>query len=139
MSCFVVSNAHISAMLRFVAAKTHSKSLYLLESGERDSRGEWLSMLNIDHANAVGQALLQLNVDAWNYRYQQNVYEPQFEFQPKGFIPSAVGMLKLCRCYAYQVCELDDYAITPAGRMLDCMMGHAISQLPGYDDLPWDV
>jgi hypothetical protein len=52
---------------------------------------------------------------------------------------SPMQIIKLCRCFNYQACEVDDYIRTPAASMINTIINVAISNLPGYDDLKWSV
>lgn len=129
MSAYVVSDAHINAIVAFCAGQ---------------ARGDWpgaglimqdLSrFLQFNTANELGEALLAANVASVNYRYKEQGGVPVFQYKPQK-VPSAVEVLKLLDCLEYQSCERPDYLDKEgAFWLLQAIRRAAIRVLPGYEE-----
>lgn len=168
MSAFVVSTAHIDAMVR--AGMDGHDSLHWYWGNP--SRHEQLT-----HANAsdVGAMLLAENVRSVEYRYsppgREAIYGEGWE-TPEQDLPGTlfsvevvpgltveapeylrpyryplgkvralepVAVLKLIRCFEYQSCETDDWKESQAFAYCEALTVRMIHQLPGYDDAPWGL
>ena len=51
----------------------------------------------------------------------------------------AVAVLKACQCYGYQACELNNYELSVAARIIGAIMSRAISMLPDYHAARWEI
>lgn len=123
MSAFIVSDNTIHAVLSFMSMyKAH---LY--------EKGAPL------HLNDVGQVLLDENYRSVNYRYGENETPRKYVFIAQALPLTAVEVLKLIDCIAYQSCECDDWEHTRAYRLLQRIRNWVIAQLAGYDAAKWHI
>ena len=113
MSAWIVSKAHIDAMLRF--AIQHKVSMYA--DGRRlDPAAE---------PDQIGQALVRECVESVRYRYQDDTDETlpgpvdlywrqPYIYEPRGRMPTLPEALSLVLSYDYQSCEHPSWKRTPA-------------------------
>lgn len=50
-----------------------------------------------------------------------------------------VAVLKLARSYGYQCCEFSGWSNSDGCRQMELAQEHAITNLPGYHDAPWEI
>lgn len=130
MSAFVVSHAHINALVSWA---NHFKRKTRLSSSTL-----------ADHPEMLGQLLLDANIDSVNYRYAHNKdaqCEPEtFTWQPsKARELSAVEALKALVCLDYQSCERPDWEEKQAAKIIAQLKSAAISELEGYEAATWCI
>jgi len=125
MSAFVCSKNHIAAVAAFGA----SKNAYLGSS--------YASF------DSIYKALAEANVRSVCRRYGDDADEysgilapPDSRRSPKC---SAVEVVKLCQCLAYQCSEAEDWKDSAASGLLDGILSAAINALPGYDEAKWAI
>ena len=130
MSAFLVSDKHITEILRFASGK-----------GNIYYNGETLDLTTPDGIQKVGQILVNENYRSLNARYGSVNLSHVFQYEPFSMRPimAAVEVIKLCHCYDYQACETDDYYETPTHSIVDAIKECAIRALPGYDDAEWSI
>ena len=131
MSAFLVSDKHITEMLRFASAN----------DGRVYCGGEWLDLRVQENAQKVGQILVDENYRSLTSRYSRPNEPHTFQHNFLAFRPimDAVEVVKLCHCYNYQACETDDYYETPAHQIVSAIQDCAIRVLPGYDKAEWCI
>ncbi len=141
MSAFIVSKAHITAMLR--AAIQYCPDMYW--------KGGRLAGSNLD---LVGQMLLDQCVASVRYRYSDSAPDDlpgptNLEWQtpyiwearwshPWTRVPEAIEALKLVRCYEYQSCENPEWEASEAKDFCETLRIQLISALPGYEEAAWE-
>jgi hypothetical protein len=158
MSAFVVSKAHIDAMIRRGLALAHYGPLFWYAKDFRDIQGlgydevkKLTRTLTDETADAVGQMLIDECVKSVSYRYQDdkltNLPGPtnaywlipyQYQMSWGARMPNPVEALKLISCYEYQSCEHPEWHDSEAKRFCESLRHHMIAMLPGYDDAPWE-
>lgn len=141
MSAFIVSKAHISAMLR--AALIHDRSF----SWYHNKTYRQLAGSDLDK---VGQMLLDQCVASVRYRYPNeedpddlpgpisNEWQVPFSFRPLGRVPTPVEALKLIRCYDYQSCENPEWETSEAKAFCDTLFVCLVHAVPGYEEAGWE-
>lgn len=131
MSAFVVSDAHINAIVNFtlICAPAYKLSGYSFQ-GEYH---EWPS------PEKLGQILLDENVRSVNARYSNKTEPDTFVFKRTWKAVSAVTMLKALDCLDYQSCESSDWEDTLAYRLIEVMRQWTIGRLPGYEEAEWGI
>ncbi len=159
MSAFVVSEAHIDALihagLALAGADLQLRPLRWLTSGEE------VRTLTPATAQRTGTMLYAENTRSFNYRYTESCPPLPYTFRPMPFTPNPTVLLKVIRCYEYQACETDDWSFSetasfcrqlrirllrhiPEARHLtgqehDSRLLPAIAALPGYQNSPWEI
>lgn len=122
MSVVIVSNEHISAMLRFAFG-----------SGWADS--DFRTQLQ-----SAADCLREENTDSYNERYPQDqiACEPcVIDFtQPER---SPVEVLKLIQCYDGNSDQLGTYQMSRAADQIRSIRSKAIQKLAGYDAARWEI
>lgn len=141
MSAFVVSKSHIDAMLRVGRGRSPNYlSWYHNESFHE---------LTIDNADEVGQMLLDENVRSVSCRYPDDGITElpgptgagwviPYVFYMMGRRPTPVQALKLIKCYEYQSCEHPEWKGSEARSFCEALRSVLISELPGYEEAPWE-
>jgi hypothetical protein len=134
MSCYVVSNIHISAILRYAAEAR--LTLYPAARG-----GEPWRAASVTVRQELGEMIQSLNVDAMRERYPDSFAEESVRlFLLEKAAPRApVEVIKLIDGLTYQLCGLEDWDTTDAGRILLNIRDHAITKLPGYSEAQWSL
>lgn len=138
MSAFVVNKSHINAM---VQAASHARLGWYHDKQFRQ--------VNSDNIDAVGQMLLDENVKSVGYRYEDSqltnlpgmadaeyLIPFQSHFVYKRLKP--VELIKIITCYEYQSCEHPEWHTSEAKVFCESLKSDAISNLPGYDEAPWE-
>jgi hypothetical protein len=129
MSCFVVSNAHIDALVSVTQRNGFS---YYYD-------GDWKGRNNTTAAK-IGQILLNQNLRSYNSRYREDNKPVSYGYPcQKVFNYSTVELLKACNCYDYQACETHDYEKTEAKAIITAIKEHLIRELDGYEDADWEI
>lgn len=134
MSAWILPDRHLNTLVAWAAR--HSVAYY-----RDDVRHE----INGDEAR-VAAVLYAANVRSVNHRYDETTPTGGYLYrQPTQPLPSPLEILKMCDCYDYQACEVDDYDYrSEAWQIVDTIRGHAICTLPGYREaqhcwpLGWD-
>lgn len=144
MSAFIVNKSHINAMLQgaFATGAKHNWRFGWNHNGERHE----LTPFNADE---IGQMLLDENTKSVSYRYEDSPmtdlpgpaggeYLLPFEFHPLGKVPKPIEVLSITNCYEYQSCEHEEWEASDAKAFCDTLIAHAVRDLPGYDEAPWE-
>jgi hypothetical protein len=161
MSAFVVSDAHIDAMVTMAAKHDHhcllpSPNWAALEEAfpgafSHPARRSGALMLNQNVAKAypseLGRALLLANIASLRARYkrpeQQKEHDAsEAEAMAYAHAPSLIepaSAIKQGQCFAYQACERDDWDSSWARKFCDQFEKTMIQALPGYEAAPWGI
>lgn len=147
MSAWIVSHAHIDALLTFVEQEKISLPLSGTPTDAIAIKG--------GGATAIGRILLAENLRSVLHRYPNDTEETcpgtegetvaGYTFKPFKDLPNmpsgqaCVWVLKACHCLDYQCCETDDWKETQAFRILETIESAAIRRLPGYNEAPWGI
>lgn len=161
MSAFIVSKAHIDALVRTAlhgpmgvgrAGGWEPLVYYVpLEQGtmvKRDVRFD---------ADEIGRMLWQANYDSVAYRYGHKTVEERdaafivtqdwinnytadvrWPVYPRQLLTHAAA-LKALECYVYQSSERDDWDKSEAAQFCRHLQTWLIQTLPGYDAAPWEI
>lgn len=140
MSAFVVTEAHIRAIISAVVAASHLSSKLYVSGAVGETTGPIYDLTSIKTLNEIGRTLWAANVDSVLHRYPDD--KPDEHDDPATFTFRAVRVpplqaLKLIQCLDYQSCELDEWPHSLARRILHAMTATLISALPGYDAAAW--
>lgn len=165
MSAFVVEDEHISALVN--AADHHARRghgqfhwyakdedgatvHYELSRTGEDSvepaytvRPEYSSSdyaypehIKVSFAS-LGAMLLAENMRSVNDRYDEDDVEHIYQHSALHVTP--VATLKATQCYEYQSCEHEGWETSAAKAFCEALTHSIISDLPGYEDAPWDL
>lgn len=130
MSCYVVSQKHISAILRW-ACRNNLKAGW----GGNPSR----------YAYQPGQEqeafdlLYAANVKSVNERYNETSIESGPSYLSYAPELTPIEVIKACDCLAYQCDEWSGFEGSDADRILRSIKEAAIQRLPGYDAASWSI
>ncbi len=131
MSAYILSNSHIDALLTYAQSKLIT---FYIDGMIFDARKQ-------DDINKIGQILVNTNHESVNERYNENdladEYKFRFDFQHSHM--KAVQVLKACGCYDYQACEIKNYLMSLACKIIQTIRMEAIHNLPGYSDAEWSI
>jgi len=126
MSAFIVTKAHVAAIVRW----------YERSGGLRTHHDAPLP-------ETLAAMLYAENVRSVNHRYSHHAPDEPLAFSVRdiGIAPdlTPVQAIKAIHCLRYQSCECEDFDTTPSAKMLDRMESWGVSHLPGYDDAPWCI
>ena len=131
MSAFLVSDAHLCAIVNF-AALAFARDNYMPHGIPVTTEPQKL-----------GELLYAANVASVDYRYpaQANETAPKWKLQPSPLAVNSphflVPFLKLLDCLEYQSCERNDWEQSQAYKAIQALRCKAISKLPGYEAAPW--
>ena len=122
MSCFVVPDFHIDALVSWAVANHAGAFIDGL-----DPRG-------------LAAALYLANCTAYRERYGEDPSENYiFTMRPEVHAMSAVQILKACACLEYQCSDWTDYPGSVAQRAIERIRDHAITYVPGYRAAAWTL
>ena len=144
MSCFIVSRAHIDALV--TAAIFGVAENRLLDGFHRPYFKN--RPLEAGHVHILGQWLWCENVASYRARYPNDPTEfaeymytfptSKGSLNPPSLRP-AIEVIKLIHCYEYQSCEHDGWESSDARKFCTSLLSAVISSLPGYDAAPWGI
>lgn len=127
MSAFQCSEKHVGALTR--ALFDHSP--YSEIDGGRVRDSQWVRIFD---------ALARENCRSLAARYSQHEFSPvvsearEVTDYPK---ESAINIIKLARCFAYQACEHAGWDSSSVRIALLELVSAVAGDLPGYDAAPW--
>ncbi len=130
MSCFVVSQKHLSAIVRW--ANVHN-----LKAG-------WIAAeRRFVYTPGKEQELVDLlyaaNTKSVNARYKESHPEHGFEYDLSAPMLTPVEVLKACDCITYQSGEWSGFKGSEAERAVQDIKQAAVRRLPGYEEAPWEI
>lgn len=144
MSAFVVSNAHINAMIDAgMLVRCRPFTWY-----PKDKTGP--KQLTYENASEVGQMLLDECIASVSCRYGEDgltelpgpanaEWVIPYKYKRMANPPTPVEVLKLIDCYRYQSCEHPEWDDSEAHCFSKALQARTIDLLPGYDEAPWEL
>ena len=133
MSAFICSPEHIGAIAHFLVKDSYY---------ERRFGG----------LKKVVEALVDTNIESVEYRYSdiKGISVEEFigmtrnELVREAIRPtkrrySPIEVAKLAFSYQYQSCEHPGWKDSKAYEIVECVIGQAVREMPGYEAAPWAV
>lgn len=134
MSCFIVSDKHISSILKFADRPQYGAPARIW-TNEREYQ-IWQTVV----INKVGQILVNQNYASYAALYEgESVTPHEFTYNEQVTRLTPVEIIKLCNAYEYQSDNTPDYSNTPAHKIIKAILDRAINELPGYDAAEWAI
>jgi hypothetical protein len=139
MSAFLVSDRHITEMLRFAsgAGRDH------ITTRVYHSGGVVMTLAMPDELEKAGQVLVNQNYKSMAALYGDEKYKEshKYKYEPVPFcdLLPAVQIIKLCDCYNYQASETGDYYQTLAYSIVRAIRDRVVECLPGYEAAEWSI
>lgn len=129
MSAYVVSDAHIRALITWAAMHRVS---YYWQDARREVRGD---------APRTASVLYAENVRSVNARYNdcESAHGFRYSFSAADIRREPVAILKACHGYMYQACEASGWEESEAHAIIRAIEGAAVRSLPGYDAAQWEI
>lgn len=127
MSAFIVSPKHLNTIITFA-----------VRNGTYSFDGNGYRYVKDDPQHFV-DVLATANQESVSERYGDDDLATKVKYRPINITPAPVAVLKLCDCFDYQACEVDNYDSTPAAKIIQAIRKEAIRQLAGYDDAKWSI
>jgi hypothetical protein len=122
MSCFVVPDFHIDALVSWAIANHASAFIDGLTPA------------------ALARELYCANCVAYRERYGEDVGEEyRYTYRPAAHAMPAAQVLKACACLEYQCSDWTDYPGSVAQRAVERIREHAITYVPGYRTAAWTL
>lgn len=122
MSCFIVPDFHIDALVSWAVANHASAFI--------DGRTPWELAAEMHRANCF----------AYGERYGELVGEEyRYTFRPEVHAMPAAQVLKAVACLEYQCSDWTNYPGSVAQRALERIRDHAITLVPGYRAAAWTL
>ena len=122
MSCFVVPDFHIDALVSWAVANHASAFIHDLTPRE------------------LAAELHLANCAAYRERYGEAPGESYtFTMRPEVHAMPAVQVLKACECFDYQASSWSKYYGSPAQLAVDRIRTRAIALVPGYRAADWTL
>jgi hypothetical protein len=144
MSTFLVSTAHIDALINAAMSRRRSQGWERLKWYHNEERR------TIDETNAsdVGADLVRMNYAAVSYRYRragdwdgQPSYPETYRYTggDHGHVYNPVVILKAIYCFEYQCSDHPNWAGSSQQAFCAALRMHVIEWLPGYDAAPGEI
>lgn len=131
MSCYLVSDDHINAMISW--AQWNNVEFRVKIGFEPACRVDY---------DFVRQELRKTNEKSYQTRYAHRD-DISMEHEPvigkSGPALPAIEILKLCACYDYQACEFDGWKTSDAKAFVQYLRNEVTRALPGYEQAPWSI
>ncbi len=146
MSAYIVSKAHIDAIVTFAVRGTRRVGT-VKRLAEDTGHGEFVST-SVYTPSQIGAALWAENHASVDYRYSESTPVPTYAFRPKCHghagtkstrLLMPLDIIKLCQSLKYQSCEHPGWEASFASDFLKRVIAAAISALPGYDNAFWGI
>ena len=119
MSCFVVSDFHVDALVSWAVA--HRAPAFPRAMSP----------------SALAAALAEANRAAYRERYGEQCEDAARYVARRAVDISPVQIIKACDCLDYQCCDWSGWEASTAKQLLDRIRQHAVGLLPGYDEAAW--
>lgn len=167
MSAFIVSKAHIDALLTASVKRSglygpmryhHDGETHEARPDSLDAIGQMLwdenrrsvefrypdsddlpgSLVSVQLAEGVEPLLMAEILAPYRYAPLEHITPSSDPRLPSHRRPfSPIEVLKLVQCFEYQSCETADWEESEAYAFCDALRGQMIHQLPGYEDARW--
>ena len=146
MSAYIVSKAHIDAIVTFAVGGT--RRVGTVKRIGQDA-GQCAYVSSSDYTpSQIGAALWAENHASVNYRYKDITPVPAYVFRPTCHgstctkstrLLTPLDIIKLCQSLKYQSCEHPGWEASFANDFLNRVISSAIGALPGYDNAFWGI
>lgn len=138
MSCFICDDAHITALAAYAVRHGIADTTRLAALAR--IHGESLT-----DVEALAAEMFNENVASFRARYQGRHESDigSFTFDRETSIKVRVGafspiaIIKSAQCFEYQACEHDDWKHSYTKSVINGIISHAITELPGYSAASW--
>ena len=146
MSAYIVSKAHIDAIVTFAVGGTRRVGT-VERLTEDNGHGEFVNSSDYTPSQ-IGAALWAENHASVDYRYCESTPVPTYAFRPKCHgsacseptrLLTPLAIVKLCQSLTYQSCEHPGWEASFASDFLKRVIAAAIAALPGYDNAFWGI
>lgn len=148
MSAFMCSDRHLAVLAAYAARNVLEDVPYELRSDLDRDGFERRSGDFVRTISRVASMLAAENLKSIAHRYpgdhtgEAEAYE-RFDV-PKNAETEArtlprLTIIKACHCYAYQACEHPGWEASAARKLINAIEAHAVRNLPGYNDAPWEL
>lgn len=128
MSCYIVSNEHLSAIVTYACRNN-------LRAGWKNPSYIYQPGQDQELVNILDAA----NVKSFNSRYPGEDTPEGNSTYEVGALYRPIEIVKLIEGLAYQCDEWEGFDTSDAKKVLDDIQGHAIQHIPGYDAAPWSI
>ena len=146
MSAYIVSKAHIDAIITFAVGGARRVGT-VKRIAEEGGHGEFVSSA-VYTPSQIGAALRAENHASVDYRYSETTQVPAYVFRPichgsayskpiRQLTP--LDIIKLSQSLKYQWCEHPGWKASFANDFLNRVISAAIATLPGYDNAFWGI
>jgi hypothetical protein len=129
MSCFSVSDKHISAILGWACREG-------INAGWHSNPGRYAYKPGLEQE--AFDLLRQANTASVNARYSEE-HEPLGTYTLKAPQLRPIEVIKAIDCLAYQCDEWEGFEDSTANKILQGIKAAAITRLPGYDASKWAI
>jgi hypothetical protein len=127
MSCYIVSDKHISAIIRHACRNSWNagwhEGRYAYRPGMEDEAYKLLAQANVNSVNA---------------RYQED-NQDLGEYQSDAPLLKPIQVIKAIDGLAYQCDNWPEWEGSAAQALLNDIRDRAIGQLPGYEEAAWSI
>lgn len=133
MSCFIVSDDHISAIIA---------AAHMYVPGAIARLAALRTVTIDDDYTGAGKILLRENIASFRHRYSNSdpaSVQSTYRYTAPTRYPSVVGALKLIQCYRYQSCEHPQWDGSSADVFTRSLTEALITCLAGYDEAHWSI
>ena len=146
MSAYIVSKAHIDAIVTFAVGGTRRVGT-VKRMAEDAGHGKYVSSSDYTPSQ-IGAALWAENHASVDYRYSETTAVPAYVFRPTCHgsacskptrLLTPLDIIKLCQSLKYQSCEHPGWEASFAYDFLNRVISAAIGALPGYDTAFWGI
>lgn len=130
MSCYIVNDKHLSAIIRW-ACVNNIKVGWVGNPGRYAYQpGQEQEAVNLLHA---------ANVRSVNARYNESAPLDGAVYDPSAPLLNPIEVIKACDGLAYQCDEWEFFEGSEAQTLIRDIQRHAIRQLPGYEAAKWSI
>ena len=146
MSAYIVSKAHIDAIVTFAVSGKLRVGTIKRMAGDA-GHGEYVNS-SAYTPSQIGAALWAENHASVDHRYSDTTSVPAYVFRPTCHGSSCtkptrlltpLDIIKLCQSLKYQSCEHPAWDASFAKDFLNRVISAAIGALPGYDNAFWGI
>lgn len=131
MSCFLVSDKHINAIVTYAI----DKDVWVEGLGVPNVSS---SVITEDRAEGIAQILADANQASVNERYIERASSPDIKYECVDGL-SAVEIIKLCTCYMYQSNEASSWNESMALRIVQAVINCAAIRVDGWNEAEWTI
>lgn len=130
MSCYIVSDKHLSAIIRWACVNNikagwiGGPGRYLYQPGQEQEAVDLLHAANVRSVNA---------------RYREDTPLDGAVYDPVAPTLRPIEVIKACDGLAYQCDEWEGFEGSDAQKLIQDIQREALRKLPGYDTAKWSI